>query len=387
MTKKQILVLLDNTIRNDGRVRRVIESLSKYHQIDLYCVHSNFEDQSLFNKNVKVYHYHKSISWLRINFQMHKIFDNLLIQLRENHTSYDYIYCNDYPLLPTAVKIKDKYGGQLIYDSHEIYIETINQFFPQQGWKSIYGKPLIWINKLLHSSIERKMIRNVDQMITVCDSLKDYFEKYLSVKDVLVVKNCPKDLNVNNNPDLLRKELSLKEKDKIMLYQGDVNISRGIDKMAEAMPFIDKTIHFVIIGGGTKLEEFRTKYASDRIRFTGRVPFELLYEYTSSADIGLTIIEPYNLSKKLALPNKVFEYMVASKPFITNQMPEVSKIVAEENCGFIIDDSNAKKIAKAINEIFQRTDLEEMGKRGRKAVEEKYNWEKEVEKLLEFIKR
>ena len=387
MEQKKILVLLDGPIRNDGRVRRVIESLSDLHMVDLYCVYSDFDDQLLFNKNVKVYHYKKSTAWLRINFQMHKVFDDLLIQFENHNASYDYIYCNDYPLLATAVRLKRITGAKLIYDSHEIYIATMNQFFPQKGWKSLYGKPLTWINQWFHKQRERRHLKQVDQMITVCDSFKTYFETTYEAPPILVVKNCPKDVGEYIQTNLLREKLNLSAQDKILLYQGDVNISRGIEIVAHALKLLDDTIHFVVLGGGTKLNEFKEKYTQSNIHFYGKVPFEELYDYTRSADLCIMLIENYNLSKKLTLPNKAFEYMVAGRPYITNQLPEVSKIVKEENCGFIIDDSNAKKIAKAINEIFQRTDLEEMGKRGRKAIEEKYYWEKEVEKLLEFIKR
>lgn len=384
---KKIAILLDTQIRFDGRVRRIIESLSECHTIDLFCVHSSFDDNSLFNQNVNVYHYQIDNSWTKRNLFMHRRFNDLMLQIKKQSKSYDFIYVNDYPLLAMGVQLKQHFQCTLIYDSHEIYIETINQFFPKKGWKALYGKPLIAINKFIHSRNESKLINQVHQMITVCDSLKYYFEEKLNVKNVLVVKNCPKDLTIKHNPTLLRDKLQLPISDKIILYQGDVNISRGIEKMAKAMVFIEKNIHFIIIGGGTKLEDFKHKYASNHIHFVGKVPFEELYEYTTSVDIGLTIIEPYNLSKKYALPNKVFEYMVAEIPFVTNNMPEASKIAKEENCGFIIDDSSPEKIASAINAIFKRTDLKEMGKRGRKAVEEKYNWEKEVEKLLEFIKR
>lgn len=387
MEQKKILVLLDGPIRNDGRVRRVIESLSDLHMVDLYCVYSDFDDQLLFNKNVKVYHYKKSTAWLRINFQMHKVFDDLLIQFENHNASYDYIYCNDYPLLATAVRLKRITGAKLIYDSHEIYIETINQFFPKKGWKQLYGKPLTAVNKVIHRRVENKNVKEVNKIITVGESFKDYFEKEWNINEILVVKNCPKDIEVQHNPSLLREKLGLTSKDKILLYQGNVNISRGIDTVAEAMPLIEENIHFVVIGDGPTLEVFKEQYKNSRIHFYGRVPFEQLYEYTTSCDVAIMLIERYNLSKMLTLPNKAFEYMVASKPFITNDLPEASKIIKEENCGFIIDDSSPEKIASAINAIFKRTDLKEMGKKGRKAVEEKYNWGKEVEKLITYIEK
>lgn len=154
---KNIAVLLNGQIRNDGRVRRVIESLSETLFVDLFCVKGEDDDSLLFNKNVNVFYYSMDTSWINKNLFMHKKFGDLKIQFEKLKKKYDFIYVNDYPLLSTGVELKNKFGGKLIYDSHEIYIETINQFFPQKGWKALYGKPLISFNRCFHSRMEKKL--------------------------------------------------------------------------------------------------------------------------------------------------------------------------------------------------------------------------------------
>jgi len=384
---KHVAILLDGKIKNDGRVRHTIESLSDWHKVDLYCVGSENDYQSLFNKNVKVIHYKMNLNWININLRMDKKFKGLRKSYLKNKNNYDFIWVNDYPLLSTGVFLKAKTGGRLIYDSHEIYIETINQFFPQKGWKALYGKPLISFNRCFHSRMEKKHLKYVDQMITVCDSLKIHFESIYPINNVMVIKNCPKNVKTFENKNLIRQFLKIDSRHKILLYQGDVNLSRGINKIAEAMKYVDENIHFVIIGDGTKLIEYKNKYQSANIHFMGKVDFNELYSYTASANVGISIIEPYNLSKKYSLPNKVFEYMSAGIPIITNNLPEASKIIKEANCGFVIDDSTSKSIAKAINEIFLKEDLAKFGQRGFNAVVNKYNWETETKKMLEYIEK
>lgn len=381
----KIALLLDGEIRNDGRVRRITESLSEFHQVDLFCVRSKFDDQTLFSENVRVFHYDLTLSWIKINFRIDKKFDTLFSLVFQQNKTYDLIYTNDYPLLSTGVRLKQAIGGKLIYDSHEIYIATMNQFFPQKGWKSLYGKPLTRINQWFHKQRERRHLKQVDQMITVCDSFKTYFETTYEAPPILVVKNCPKDVGEYIQTNLLREKLNLSAQDKILLYQGDVNISRGIEIVAHALKLLDDTIHFVVLGGGTKLNEFKEKYTQSNIHFYGKVPFEELYDYTRSADLCIMLIENYNLSKKLTLPNKAFEYMVAGRPYITNQLPEVSKIVKEENCGFVIDDSTPESTASAIQNAFKHQDLDELGRNGYDAVLNKYNWKNEFKKLLDYV--
>jgi len=383
--QKKIAVFLDGPIKNDGRVRRVIESLSEKHIVHLFYINGDESDKDLFNQSVTLHSRKKTGGWMKINLLFHLRFSELKEIFLSLNDEFDFIYCNDYPLLHLCTELKAKTKAKLIYDSHEIYIETINQFFPLIGWKSIYGNFLVALNKKIHAKVERNAVKKVDLMITVCDSFKDYFTSKLSISNIHVVKNCPKQIEVNRNPLLLREMLKLTDHDKILLYQGDINISRGIEKIANSMKYINKDVHFVVLGGGTKLNEFKVKYSSDRIHFLGKVPFEVLYEYTTSCDVGILLIESFNLSKQLTLPNKVFEYMVAGKPFITNELPEASKIVEEENCGFVINDTSRDSTANGINSAFENSSLEQLGENGYQSIVDKYNWESEVKKLIEYV--
>ena len=95
-----------------------------------------------------------------------------------------------------------------------------------------------------------------------------------------------------------------------------------------------------------------------------------LISYTSSADIGVLFIQADNKSKDLTLPNKVFEYMNAGIPYVTNNRTESSRIIKENNCGFIFNDQTPELIAKQFKVIIKK-DLRSLGENGRKAIENK----------------
>lgn len=383
---RKIAYLFDEEIRYNGRTRRLIESLSQRHKIYLFCPNQMYAAaDTFFNANVELIYHQPNNTWIKRNLFFNKSYKDLYHAVLNTEIVFDAIICNNYPLLDISVKIKEALGSVLIYDNREIYIETLNQFFPNKGWKRIYGAVLTRINKLYHARIEKKCLHSVDRMITVCDSLSSYFKALYAFDRILVVRNCPKQVNSIADNDLLRKLLHLPSDQKILLHQGNINISRGIEKIALSMPYINPNVHFVVMGDGPKLNAFKKDFASDRIHFIGNIPFDELYAYTASADIGISTIEPYNLSKIYSLPNKVFEYMIATIPFITNQLFEVSKIVREENCGFIIDDSSPEMIASGINAAFMSDKLKTLGQNGYNAIVKKYNWEMEVSKLLDYI--
>jgi glycosyltransferase involved in cell wall biosynthesis len=199
-----------------------------------------------------------------------------------------------------------------------------------------------------------------------------------------VLKNCPQNTEPTIKTNLIRKKLGLKNHDKIILYQGVLNPGRGLKMIIDSSQYLEENINFVIIGDGPQKKEllqyFEDTFERKNVFFMEKVSFSSLIKYTTSADLGILLIESFNLSKKLTLPNKVFEYMNAGIPFITNQLPEASKIAKDEDCGYVINDSTPEKIGKQINQIVKNIDFEK-GKKGRRAIEEKYYWELDFRKI------
>ena len=83
-------------------------------------------------------------------------------------------------------------------------------------------------------------------------------------------------------------------------------------------------------------------------------------------------------------PIKLFEYMAAGIPVISSNFPLYKEIVEGNNCGICIDPLDINAIYDAINKIAKdKVYADKMRKNGRKAIEEKYNWEGQIAKLLE----
>ncbi len=76
--------------------------------------------------------------------------------------------------------------------------------------------------------------------------------------------------------------------------------------------------------------------------------------------------------------------MACAKPVVVSNFPEVRKVVVEEDCGILVDPTSVDEIADAIIYLLEHPgEARKMGENGRRAVKEKYNWEKMERRLLE----
>jgi len=67
---------------------------------------------------------------------------------------------------------------------------------------------------------------------------------------------------------------------------------------------------------------------------------------------------------------------------VAPDFPEIGKIVREAGCGVLVDPTDPEAVARAIVRLLSHPEeARRMGKRGRKAVEERYCWERMEEKL------
>ena len=88
-----------------------------------------------------------------------------------------------------------------------------------------------------------------------------------------------------------------------------------------------------------------------------------------------------------AQPNKMFEYTSAAIPVIGSDFPLWKEIIQGNNCGICVNPLEPNQIAKAIEWMTKHpAEAEAMGKNGRNAIEEKYNWEKESKTLISIYK-
>jgi glycosyltransferase involved in cell wall biosynthesis len=155
--------------------------------------------------------------------------------------------------------------------------------------------------------------------------------------------------------DIIRKRTGIPPYRLIIVYQGMLMKGRGLEKVIEAMKYLDNYA-LVIIGEGADENSLKQSASVPELRrkvhFIGAVPYSELHEWTCGADIGYCFIEPISFSYELALPNKLFEYAMAGVPSLTSSLPAIDRILEKSGIGLSIPHySGPEAIAEAIKAI------------------------------------
>lgn len=390
--EKRIAMLLNGSVNNDYRVIKMIQTLSKNTGIDLYYINGNIERDKLhFNTSVRLISIPHSIN-LKVKLLRHSYFcyefNFLMKEVIKSKEKYQLIWANDLPTLYPAWKLSVHYDCPLIYDSHEIYTETINQFFPRHavGLKRRISIALIHFMRRHGERIEKKIFSHIDVFITVNESLLNFYSQRHTPKSSCVIMNLPLKSSLNKAKTIdYRAKYGWDDTDRIILYQGAFNEGRGLRLLPDVLQLLPENIKLVLIGDGPLKKELQQLFSKqERVRYISTVSLKELPYYTSGADIGINLLESFNLSKKYASPNKLFEYIHANIPIVATNTIENGKVLNEFSIGTLTE-NNPVEISKSIQEVLSMNPLE-FQKDFEKA-QNKYNWESQEIVIKRLLKR
>lgn len=288
---------------------------------------------------------------------------------------YDILVANDLDtLLPNYLVARLK-KIPLAYDSHEYFT----------GVPELNGRPFV---RNIWKKLESAIFPHLKYVMTVSDSVAEqYFKDYGIRPDV--VRNCSPDSS--STASLTRHELGIPENCFLLVFQGGgINIDKGGEELIEAVKLLEN-VFLLILGSGDVLPALKEKTEdlglSDKVRFLPKMPWKEMIRYTRSADAGLSLEKDTNLNYRFSLPNKLFDYISAGIPVIAGDLPEISKIITDNECGIIIQAITPEEIGKAIVRI--RDDSVLLNKLKQNVVNASgiLNWEKESAKATAFYKR
>ncbi|MGZ8437623.1 MAG: glycosyltransferase [Candidatus Limnocylindrales bacterium] len=293
----------------------------------------------------------------------------------------DVYHGHDLTGLPAAVRAADRFGGLVVYDSHEFFVES----------GSNAGRPA-WAKWLL-SRLERRLSARATALVTVNRTLGRTLDERLAMTRIVVVHNCPPRWDPPVSPvDPLRPTAGLPPGTPVVLYHGGFTRDRGLLELADAMlePGLEDA-HLVLLGFGPLeadlLARSREPRADGRLHVLPAVPPDQLPDWVAAADVGAMPNQPRTANERLSTPNKLFESLAVGLPVVSSDFPERRSIVVDDPdgpLGALCDPTDIRSIATAIRSILDLDPAARADLRARclRAAHDRWNWETESAKLV-----
>ena len=356
---KRIIISVTNDISTDRRVLKVAHSF-----------HNNGYEVLLIGRKIKnslPLHLPFNYKRIRLIFNHSALFYaayNIRLFFILLFSKADILLSNDTDTLPAnflASKIRRK---KLVFDAHELFPEV----------PELAHRPK---TKYIWQRIEDFIFPRLKHCYTVCQSIADYYNQKYNI-NMKVVRNVP-----YTSAPVHEKLLHYPNK-KIMIYQGALNIGRGLEWVIDAMPLVENAM-FVIIGDGDILHELKERVKNlqldEKVVFLGRISGTELHKYTPSADLGLCLLENRGLNYYYSLPNRIFDYLHAGVPVLATDFPEIENIVKTFSTGILVNHYEPEYLAEVINDFFVKGfDTNRFTE-----IAKQFCWEEEEKILTEII--
>ena len=362
MSKERIILSVINDIVGDQRIHRIASTLQSA-DFEVTVIGRKLPDSFALPK--RSYQTHR----MRLFFKKGKFFYleyNFRLFFLLLFRKVDILNANDLDTLFANYLVASLRRKKLVYDSHEYFTEVPELIHRPQTQK-------IWL------ALEKWIFPKLRHVYTVNESIAEiYSEKYKA--EVKAIRNLP-----------FRRERLGEGMKKRLIYQGALNVSRGIELMIDTMAFLPD-IELWIIGKGDVEDALHLRAQplieqGAKITFKGFIAPENLPNLTNQAGIGLSLEEDIGLSYHYASPNKVYDYLQAGLPVILADLPEMRKLVEKYEPGELLlaEERNPQVLAERIKEILGTAKYEKYQKNAYFAAQE-LNWEAEKEKLISIYK-
>ena len=308
----------------------------------------------------------------------------LRLALAIRRTRPDILHAHDTDALQVIGPIGRRLDVPVVFDSHELWLGR-----SARGRSRLYHR----VAQAYYGWVERRFVPRAAAVIVANPPVAAELERRYGRGDVVPVPNYPSESGAVPARDLrsLPNCAEIPADAPIVIYVGAMTTERGIEQLVDAMVEVPEA-RLVFLGGGGLEPAIRDRVAwrglTDRTHFAGMVPSGDVVPYAASATVGILSTMPTNLNNRLALPNKIFQYMAAAIPVVASDYPQIREVVEGSGCGLLVDPTDTDGLSAAIRTYTgDPARAARDGASGRRAVTERYHWAAAAENLLTVYRR
>lgn len=364
-------------------VEYLAAELEKIMDIDVRCFGD--QDEKSDHLTVKGFPYDNPV-FTNSDGKLKAVFNSLstCLEMNADPVDADVVHCHTWYAQFAGIVAKLSYGVPLVITTHSLE--------PLRPWK----REQLGRGYDASSWVEKTAIEMADAIIAVSKETKEDVLKYFDVKEdkIKVIYN-----GINLNEYVVTNETSTLEKYGIdqnkpfVLFVGRITRQKGIIHLVNAIKYIDKDTQIVLCAGAPDTPEI-AKEMEDSVNevkmnrkniiwIDEMLPKKEVIQLYSHADVFCcpSIYEPFGIIN--------IEAMACETAVVASAVGGIKEVVVDGETGILIPleqqneapfepvdpEKFAKDLAKGVNKVVKDKELrEKMAKKGRKRVEDTFDW-------------
>lgn len=189
-------------------------------------------------------------------------------------------------------------------------------------------------------ALEKFLARRAAAIVTVTEGWEDHFTALGVPTDHLVVigNGCDvADFHTDRTRDELRREAGISGFTAV--FAGAHGPKDGIDLILDAAVKLPH-VNFLLVGDGPSKAAAVARVDRDdlaNVRFHDPVAKSRLADLLHAADVGIHAVAPLTVFARGMSPNKLFDYMAAGLPVVSNASGALRRVITDEECGRLVE--------------------------------------------------
>jgi PEP-CTERM/exosortase A-associated glycosyltransferase len=239
----------------------------------------------------------------------------------------------------------------------------------------------------LTRALETHVFRQADAVTCICEGLRrDIINRGIPPGKLTVIPNAvDADRFTFDEPrdERLAEELKLGD-GPVLGFLGSFYAYEGLDVAVAALAHLEskRNVHLLLVGGGPQEDALRAQAAAlgvtDRVRFTGRVPHDVVHNYYSLVDVLVYPRKSMRLTD-LVTPLKPLEAMAQGKLVLASDVGGHRELIEPGVTGSLFAADDPAALAQAIVDLLDdRESWESRRAAGRRFVERERTWMRSV---------
>jgi glycosyltransferase involved in cell wall biosynthesis len=245
---------------------------------------------------------------------------------------------NDWMMLPLAAEGARRLGGAYVYDSHEF---ATQEFAQRWDWR-LFRQPVV-------KRVERRYIGGARVVTAVSRHITEALRKaYGLTAPTTTLRNMPAYQEQPFHP--VGAEVRV-------LYHGVLTPDRGLEAAIDSLTGWPDGFSLTIRGPGEAAyiaglsEQAERRGVHHRLTIEPPLPMGGLVAAAAAYDVGLLALPGHSKHNAYALPNKVYEYLMAGLALCVTDLPAMAEVVRETGAGVLCGHGGAGAIADAMQAL------------------------------------